>query len=129
MNTKLHAIADANGRPLSFFMTAGQVSDDTGPVAVRDDLRRAQSLLGARGYDAAWFRDALQAKGIQPCIPGRRSRSEPVKYDKRRYRRRSRIDAIFCRPKDWRCVVTRYDRCPIVFLSARALAGTIIFWL
>jgi len=27
MNTKLHALADANGRPLSFFMTAGQVSD------------------------------------------------------------------------------------------------------
>ena len=25
MNTKLHAITDANGRPLSFFMTAGQV--------------------------------------------------------------------------------------------------------
>ncbi len=27
MNTKLHALADANGRPLSFFMTAGQISD------------------------------------------------------------------------------------------------------
>jgi hypothetical protein len=30
MNTKLHAVSDANGRPLSFFMTAGQVSDYTG---------------------------------------------------------------------------------------------------
>ncbi len=27
MNTKLHAVTDANGRPLSFFMTAGQISD------------------------------------------------------------------------------------------------------
>jgi transposase len=27
MNTKLHAVTDANGRPLSFFITAGQVSD------------------------------------------------------------------------------------------------------
>jgi hypothetical protein len=27
MNTKLHAVTDANGRPISFFMTAGQVSD------------------------------------------------------------------------------------------------------
>lgn len=25
MNTKLHAITDANGRPLSFFITAGQI--------------------------------------------------------------------------------------------------------
>lgn len=27
MNTKLHAVTDANGRPISFFMTAGQESD------------------------------------------------------------------------------------------------------
>src|SRR3546814_4685262 len=92
MNTKLHAVTDANGRPLSFFMTAGQVSDYTGAAALLDDLPKAQRLLGDRGYDADWFRDALEAKGIQPCIPGRKSRNEPVRYDKRRYRRRSRIE-------------------------------------
>ncbi len=26
-------------------------------------------------------------------------------------------------------VATRYDRCPIVFLSAVALAATVLFWL
>ena len=31
-NTKLHAVADAKGRPIGFFMFAGQVSDDTGAV-------------------------------------------------------------------------------------------------
>jgi transposase len=30
MNTKLHAVTDADGRPIRFFMTAGQVSDYTG---------------------------------------------------------------------------------------------------
>lgn len=129
MNTKLHAVADANGRPLSFFMTAGQVSDYTGAAALLDDLPRAQRLLGDRGYDADWFRDALQAKGIQPCIPGRKSRNEPVRYDKRRYRRRSRIEIMFGRLKDWRRVATRYDRCPTAFFSAIALAATVIFWL
>jgi transposase len=44
MNTKLHAVADANGRPLSFFMTAGQVSDYTGAAALLDDLPKAQWL-------------------------------------------------------------------------------------
>ena len=114
MNTKLHAIADANDRPLSFFMTAGQVSDYIGAATLLDDLPEAQWLLGDRGDDADWFRDALQAKGIQPCIPGRRSRNEPVKYDKRRYRHRSRIEIMFGRLKDWRRVATRYDRCPTV---------------
>jgi len=129
MNTKLHAVSDANGRPLSFFMTAGQVSDYTGAAALLDDLPKAQWLLGDRGYDADWFRDALRAKGIKPCIPGRKSRLEPIKYDKRRYRRRSRIEIMFGRLKDWRRVATRYDRCPTAFLSAVALAATVIFWM
>jgi hypothetical protein len=30
MNTKLHAVTDTNGRPIRFFITAGQVSDYTG---------------------------------------------------------------------------------------------------
>jgi transposase len=67
MKTKLHAVSDANGRPLSFFMTAGQVSDYTGAAALLDDLPKAHWLLGDRDYDADWFRDALEAKGIQPC--------------------------------------------------------------
>ncbi|TNH38314.1 IS5/IS1182 family transposase, partial [Paracoccus haeundaensis] len=29
----------------------------------------------------------------------------------------------------WRRVATRYDRCPKVFLSAVALAATVLFWL
>ena len=102
---------------------------NTGAAALLDDLPQAQWLLGDRGYDADWFRDALQAKGIQPCIPSRRSRNEPVRYDKRRYRRRSRIEIMFGRLKDWRRVATRYDRCPTVFFSAIALVATVIFWL
>ena len=69
MNTKLHAVTDANGRPISLFMTAGQVSDYTGAAALLDSLPRAQWLLGDRGYDADWFREALQAKGITPAFP------------------------------------------------------------
>ena len=129
MNTKLHAVADANGRPLSFFMTAGQVSDYTGAAALLDDLPKAQWLLGDRGYDADWFREALKDKGIRACIPGRKQRKKTVKYDKRRYKRRNRIEIMFGRLKDWRRVATRYDRCPKAFLSAIALPATVIYWL
>nr|WP_302054193.1 IS5 family transposase [Sphingomonas tagetis] len=129
MNTKLHAVTDANGRPLSFFMTAGQISDYIGAAALLDELPKAQWLLADRGYDADWFREALEEKGIKPCIPGRKSRNEPIRYDKRRYRRRSRIEIMFGRLKDWRRVATRYDRCPTAFFSAIALAATVIFWL
>ena len=79
MNTKLHAVTDAKGRPISLFMTAGQISDYTGASALLDSLPRAQWLLGDRGYDADGFMDSLQAKGITPWIPGRKTRNEPIR--------------------------------------------------
>ena len=52
MNTKLHAVADANGRPLSFFMTAGQVSDYTGAAALLDDVAMIAKLTSATSTKA-----------------------------------------------------------------------------
>ena len=80
-------------------------------------------------HDARWFREALEDKGIRACIPGRKSRAKPARFDKRRYKRRNRIEIMFGRLKDWRRVATRYDRSPKVFLSAIALAAVVMFWL
>ena len=44
MNTKLHAVTDANGRPISLFVTAGQVSDYTGAAALLDSLPNMISM-------------------------------------------------------------------------------------
>ena len=59
MNTKLHAVADANGRPLSFFMTAGQVSDYTGAAALLDD--RSSSFYQPEGL--GWLARHLRPGG------------------------------------------------------------------
>ncbi|KGM85941.1 transposase [Roseovarius sp. MBR-154] len=78
---------------------------------------------------APHFTVLSQDKGIRACIPGRKKRKTAIKYDKRRYKRRNRIEIMFGRLKDWRRVATRYDRCPKVFLSAIALAALVIYWL
>ncbi len=70
MNTKLHAVANAKGRPIGFFMSAGQVSDYTGAAALPGSLPKADWLLADRGYDADWLREALKDKGMKVCIPG-----------------------------------------------------------
>jgi transposase len=129
MNTKLHASCDSRRRPLNLFVTDGQVSDYIGAAAMLSSLPKVDWLLGDRAYDADWFRDALKDKGIRACIPGRSQRKTPVKYDKRRYKRRNRIEIMFGRLKDWRRVATRYYRCPKVFLSAIMLAAIVIYWL
>ena len=61
--------------------------------------------------------------------PQRKQRKKPVIYDKRRYKRRNRIEIMFEILKDWRRVATRYDRCPTVFMSAIALAAIVIYGL
>ncbi|OJH43330.1 transposase [Paracoccus sp. SM22M-07] len=129
MNTKLHAVTDAKGRPIHLFMSAGQVSDCIGAAALPVSLPKADWFLADRGYDADWLQKALQDRGIKACIPGRTSRKKTVKYDKRRTKRRNRIEIMFGRLKDWRRVATRYDRCPETYLSAIALAATVLFWL
>ena len=82
-----------------------------------------------RSYDSAWFRDALAAKGIAPCIPSSRSRKHPFSYDKVLYRQRHKVENLFAKLKDWRRIATRYDRCGHTFFSAICIAATVIFWL
>jgi transposase len=55
------------------------------------------------------------------------SRFMPLKYDKRRYKRRNRIEIMFGRLENWRRVAMPYDRGPQTYLSALALAATAIF--
>ncbi|GGO28538.1 hypothetical protein GCM10010991_11530 [Gemmobacter aquaticus] len=69
LNTTWHAVTDAKGRPLKFFMTAGQVSDYTGAAAFLGSLPAAEWLIADRDYDADWFRDALKDEGCAPVSP------------------------------------------------------------
>ena len=48
--------------------------------------------------------------------------------DKVRYKGRWRIEAAFCRLKDFRRIATRYDKLARNFLSAVALATLVAFW-
>ena len=93
------------------------------------DLPKAKVMLADRGYDADWFRSALAKRGITPCIPSKSNRITPIPHDKALYRQRHRIENMFGRPKDWRRIHTRYDRCAHTFMAATVLAATVIFWL
>lgn len=105
------------------------MSDYTGAAQMLDALPKATAMLGDRGYDADWFRAALIARGIEPCIPPRARRKASIDYDRTLYRQRHRIENMFGRLKDWRRIHTRYDRCAHTFMSAIAIAATVIFWL
>jgi transposase len=73
--------------------------------------------------------EGLAAAGAEPKTDMIDATHLKAHRDKRRYKRRNRIESMFGRLKDWRRVATRYDRCPTVFFSAIALAATVLLWL
>jgi transposase len=122
-------VCDGQGRPVALLLSEGQMSDYRGAALTLDALPPAKELLADRGYDSDWYRQALQAKGIMPCIPGRKNRKVQPNYDTKLYRQRHRIENMFAKLKDWRRVATRYDRCAHTFMSAIVIAATMLFWI
>jgi transposase len=129
LNSKLHAVCDGQGRPLILLLSEGQMSAYKGAALMLDAIPRAKAMLGDKGYDAGWFRDALAKRGIVACIPSKTSRKVPIDYDRTLYRHRHKIENMFGRLKDWRRIHTRYDRCAHAFFSAICIAAVVIFWI
>jgi transposase len=122
-------VCDSAGKPVILLLTEGQMSDHKGARLMLDALPPASALLGDRGYDSNWFRQALADRGIEPCIPSTKSRKIPLPYDKLLYKQRHRIENMFGKLKDWRRIATRYDRCAHAFFSAICIAASVAFYL
>jgi len=89
------------------YPSAGQTSDYIGAAARLSTLPKAKALLADRGYDADWFRNALIARDIQPCIPSRKNRKVAIPHYPTLYKTRHKIENMFTRLKDWRRIATR----------------------
>ena len=82
MTSKLHAVCDGSGRPLRLALSEGQASDFKGAAILVEALPPAKTMLADRGYDADWFRAALAARGIDPCIPSKINRKIFIPHDR-----------------------------------------------
>jgi transposase len=110
-------------------LTQGQTSDYKGAARLLGLLPRANEMIADRGYDADWFRTALTAKGMTPCIPPKKNRTTFIPYDANPYKHRHKVENMFAKLKDWRRIATRYDRCAHTFFSTICLAASVIFYL
>lgn len=110
-------------------LTGDQVNDYKGSAPMLPVMPDAPVLIYDRGYDADWFRQALRSRGIRPCIPGRANRAKPIRQSKELYRQAHKVEIMFGHLEYWRRVATRYNRCAHTFMSAIALAATVLFWL
>ncbi|MEL7068338.1 MAG: IS5 family transposase [Cyanobacteria bacterium J06581_3] len=128
LSTKIHTTCDALGNPTGFFLTAGQAHDLQGADVLIANIE-AEALLADKAYDAdERMRAVLKAQGIEPVIPSKSNRTEPIDYDKHLYKARHLIENFFAKLKQYRAIATRYDKTARNFLSAIHMAACVI-WL
>ena len=81
LTTKIHMLADALGRPLSFALTAGQVHD----VIAAPELIKGiagDAIIADKAYDSSSLRQLVTEAGMLAIIPSTRSRKLPIPHDR-----------------------------------------------
>jgi transposase len=121
--SQVHASCDHHGLPVGFILTSGEASDYT----AADDLMapplpKPKALLANKGYDGDRFRENLLITNILPIIPPRWNRRVPAHPDYRRYKDRNRVERMFGKLKQQRCIATRHDNTVLPFQSCPNLA-------
>ena len=127
--TKIHALTDAECRPVAFLLTGGQIADCTAGAVLLEEMPRSAILHGDKGYDCDAIRRQVEGKGATPNIPPKANRRWKNCFSPVLYRSRNAIERMFCRLKDFRCIATRYDRLAINFLAAVRIAAVVSYWL
>ena len=127
LTTKIHALVDAEGRPIHLILTAGQAGD--APVG-RELLARLGPggiLLADKAYDTDAIRAETAERGTFANVPPRITRKRTFAFSPWLYRQRNAIERFFNRIKQMRGLATRYDRRPENFLAALKLAAVRIW--
>ncbi|WP_122259119.1 IS5 family transposase [Pseudomonas syringae] len=138
LTTKIHMLCDANGTPLRFLLSGGQVSDISYAQPLLDEVsipsnqrgrprKRGKWLLADKGYDAEALRRYCDQYRMQPVIPMRSMKRKakpglPRLFDRPKYRQRNIIERMFGWLKENRRIVTRFDKLAKSYAAMVSLA-------
>ena len=94
-----HALADALGNPVSFFLTGGEAHDLVGADHLLPSMQ-AITLIADKAFDAdERVIVPLAAAGKVVVIPPKANRLQPRDYDRDLYMARHLIENFFARPR------------------------------
>ena len=127
LTTKIHALVDAEGRPMRLELTPGQAHDGAMAAVFLPDLKPGAILLADRAYDSDAIRAEAKARSIWANIPPKRNRKASTSFSRWVYRQRNLVERFFNRIKQYRGIATRYDKCPLNFLAAVKLVSSLIW--
>lgn len=128
MSTKIHLAVDQHGRARKMLLSAGHCSDYATASELIDGIK-AEVLIADRGYDADWLISKAQDNGSrQVVIPARIRNSKGPRrdYDRELYKQRNKVERHFCRIKEYRRVLTRFEKTARNYLAIVHLAAALI---
>ncbi|MGI9508500.1 MAG: IS5 family transposase, partial [Geminicoccaceae bacterium] len=118
LTTKIHAVVDADGRPIRLGLTSGQTNDCKPALDLLTALENGAILLADKAYDTVAIRNFADQRQAWANIPPRRNRKGSFVFSKWVYRQRNLVERFFNKLKNYRGIATRYDRNPNNFLAA-----------
>ncbi len=118
LTTKIHALVDADGLPITFKLTEGQAHDGKSTEDMLEDLNDGQILLADRAYDSDAARNRLAARGAWANIKPMPNRQNVPAFSPFLYRYRNLVERFFNKLKHFRAVATRYDKRADNFLAS-----------
>jgi transposase len=118
LTSKIHALVDADGRPVAFRLTGGQVHDSVEAESLLEAMDDGAILLADKGYDSNAIRSFAADKNAWANIPPRSNRKGTFAFSPWVYRQRNLVERFFNRIKQFRGIATRYDKDPLNFIAA-----------
>ncbi|WP_298033689.1 IS5 family transposase [uncultured Desulfovibrio sp.] len=117
-NTKIHALVDGLGNPLSFLLSSGQDHDSVHAIALLQshDIT-GSNILGDKAYGARAIREYITAQNATYTIPAKSCAAAPWPLDRHVYKERHLIECFFQKLKWFRRISTRYDKLDSSFLA------------
>jgi len=95
--------------PVRVIITSGTTADCTVAPELIEGTD-AEYLLADKGYDSNKIVELACYNDTEPVIPPRKGRKEERPDDKQLYKYRHLAENTFLRFKEWRGIVTRYDK-------------------
>ena len=128
LTTKIHAVVDANGNPITLKLSEGQAHDGKSAADMLDSVAAGQTLLGDGGYDSDALRAAMAERGAWANIKPNPRRVNVPAFSQYLYRFRNLVERFFNKLKHFRAVATRYEKHDANYLALVKLAA-IRIWL
>ena len=128
LTTKIHALVDAQGRPIRLKLTEGQAHDGRSAADMLETIEAGHILLADRAYDSDALRAEMAERGACANIRAIPNRVKVFAFDRWVYRQRNAVERFFSKLKHFRAVATRYDKRDDNFLASIQLAS-IRIWL